>query len=148
MDRQEHQNHLLQEAAQHIAKASTSATLVEDDQAQTKLLVYRDRERLGIFEGGTTLYELLRELVELDERPYRFELEDGTTYFGWAAIGRFIEEQNQRQGLLPLGDISIEVTDSDGHVSTVSGIDLLHTLQQAGALRYGPHQEGRTIRLT
>ena len=147
MDTQDRSNHLLEEAAQRIAEASTSAHLVEDDQARTKLLVHRDSERLGIFEGGTYLYELLRDMVELEERPFRFEV-DGTTYIGWSAIGQFIAEENNKKGLLPLQDIDIEVTDSDGNVSTTTGTDVLFVMQQAGALKYGDQQSRPIIRLT
>lgn len=140
-------NHHLQVAAEHIAEAVTSACLVETDHGQTNLLIYRGKERLGTFEGDTCLCELLKELVELEERPYRFEV-NGTTYIGWSAIGQLITDENNKRGLLPLRDIDIEVTDSDGNVSRITGLDVLSVMQEAGAVQYGPIQERPTIRLT
>ncbi|MCY3864232.1 MAG: hypothetical protein OXG68_02225 [Chloroflexi bacterium] len=69
-------------------------------------------------------------------------------YIGWAAIGQRIMEENNRHGLLPLRDMMIEVTDSDGHVSNITGMDALYVMQQAGAVSDGPIQSGPTIRLT
>ena len=147
MDPQDYQNHLLEEAAQRIAEACTSAHLVETEHGETNLLVYRDRERLGIFEGDTYLCELLRDMVQLEERPFRFEV-DGTTYIGWSAIGQFIAEENNKKGLLPLQEIDIEVTTSDGNVSTITGMDVLSVMQEAGALKYADQQSRPPIRLT
>ena len=148
MTPQELSNHHLQVAAEHIAEACTSAHLVEDDHGQSILLVYRGKERLGTFDGGTFLFELLKEQVEPEERPYRFEV-DGKAYIGWAAIGRAVIEENNRKGLLPLQDMIIEVTDSDGNDrKTITGMDVLFVMQQAGAVSHGPIESAPIIRLT
>ena len=148
MTEQDLSNHHLQAAAEHIAAACTSAHLVEDDHGQSILLVQRGRERLGAFDSGTSLFELLKAQVNVEERPYRFEV-DGKTYIGWAAIGQRVIEENNRLGLLPLNDMLIEVTDSDGHVrKNITGMDVLYVLQQAGAVSHEPIQSGPTIRLT
>ena len=108
MDPQESSNHNLQVAAEHIAEACTSTHLVEDAHGQASLLVYRDKERLGTFDGGTYLYELLKGQLDLNDRQFRFRV-DGMTYIGWGAIGQRVMEENNRKGL-PLGDMEIEVT--------------------------------------
>jgi len=147
MDPQELSNRHLQVAAEHIATACTNANLVEDVHGQASLLVYRDKERLGTFDGGTYLYELLKGQLDPNDRQFRFRVDD-KTYIGWDAIGQRVIEENNRKGLLPLQDMEIEVTDSDGKVSNITGMDALFVLQQAGAVKHGPIQSGPTIRLT
>ena len=86
MDPQELSNRHLQVAAEHIAAACTSAHLVEDVHGQASLLVYRDKERIGTFDGGTCLYELLKGQLDPNDRQFRFRV-DGMTYIGWAPSG-------------------------------------------------------------
>ena len=57
-------------------------------------------------------------------------------------------EEDNRRGLLPLQDMAIEVTDGDGKVSVITGMDVLFVLQNAGAVKHEPIQSGPTIRLT